>query len=325
MNWIGLIPAGLALVLSPLLLGILNQVKAKFAGREGAPFLQPYYTLWKLLNKGAVYSTTTSWVFRAGPILGLAAILSTLVILPIGGCPSLLAFQGDLIVFAYLLGLARFATILAALDTGSAFEGMGASREATYASVAEPALLLGLAALAHALPGGGQVPSHLANLGVSALHDASLSNLLLGLSQKQWMELGVVLALVAMAFSIVTLAENCRIPFDDQNTHLELTMIHEVMVLDHSGPDFAYITYSACLKLWVLGSLVVGILLPVRTGNLLIDLPIALVGMGLMAAAIGVVESVIARVRLVYVPQLLVAAVVLSAFALALQYGVAAP
>jgi len=325
MNWLGLIPAGLALLLSPLLLGILNQVKAKFAGRDGAPFLQPYYTIWKLLHKGAVYSRTTTWVFRAGPIIGLAAIMATLVLLPIGGCPSLLSFQGDLIVFAYLLGLARFVTILAALDTGSAFEGMGASREATYSAIAEPALLLGLAALAHALPGGVVVPDHLAGLGVTAMHDASLSNLLLGLTMAHWMKLGVVIALVAMAFWIVTLVENCRVPFDDPNTHLELTMIHEVMVLDHSGPDFAFITYGACLKLWVLGSLVVGLLLPFHTGMLYVDLPVAILGMFAMAAAVGVVESVIARVRFVYVPQLLVAAVVLSAFALALQYGVPTP
>ena len=138
----------LAMLLAPLLPGVINRVKAWFAGRRGPPLLQAYYDLWKLLHKGAVYSKTTTWVFVAGPIVGLACVATALLIVPLGGVPGLLAFPGDFLLAAYLLGLMRFFTILAALDTGSSFEGMGASREAFYSALAEPALLLGLAAMA---------------------------------------------------------------------------------------------------------------------------------------------------------------------------------
>jgi formate hydrogenlyase subunit 4 len=117
---------------------------------------------------------------------------------------------------------------------------------------------------------------------------------------------------------VILLAENARIPVDDPNTHLELTMIHEVMVLDHSGPDFAFILYSAALKLWVMGALLIGFALPVRTGNLLIDIPIAVAGMILLAALIGVIESIMARLRLLHVPQLLVWAGVIAVIGLIL-------
>src|SRR5213075_2907193 len=136
------LPLLLALGLAPLLLGVINRTKAVIAGRVGQPLLQPYHDLRKLMAKGAVYSRTTSWVFRAGPVVGLAAVLVAV------GAPALVAFPGDLLLFAYLLALARFSTVIAALDTGSSFEGMGASREVTFATLAEPALLLGLAAVA---------------------------------------------------------------------------------------------------------------------------------------------------------------------------------
>jgi formate hydrogenlyase subunit 4 len=138
------------LALPPLLLGILNRTKAIFAGRRGAPLLQPYFDLAKLLRKGAVYSRTTTWVFRAGPVIGLAAVASAGLLLAMGGAPAAISFAGDFVLFAYLLGLARFFTALAALDTGSAFEGMGAAREVTFASLAEPALFLCLLVLARA-------------------------------------------------------------------------------------------------------------------------------------------------------------------------------
>jgi len=137
-----------ALLLAPLLFGIIHRTKAVFAGRNGPPLLQMYYDLWKLLHKGAVYSRTTSWLFVAGPIIGLAAVTTVLLITPLGGVAGFLAFPGDFLLFAYLLGLIGFVTVIAALDTGSSFEGMGASREVFFSALAEPALLLGLAALA---------------------------------------------------------------------------------------------------------------------------------------------------------------------------------
>ena len=290
-----------AMLLAPLLPGVINRVKAWFAGRRGPPLLQAYYDLWKLLHKGAVYSTTTTWVFVAGPIVGLACVATALLIVPLGGVPGLLAFSGDFLLVAYLLGLMRFFTILAALDTGSSFEGMGASREAFYSALAEPALLLGLAAMA--------TQSH--SLSLSAMYAAVTQSAMTSFA-------GPALLLVATALLIVFLAENARIPIDDPNTHLELTMIHEVMVLDHSGPDFAMIQYGAMLKLWVLGALLVGILVPVRSGWWGVDLAAGIAGMMVLAALVGAIESTIARLRLVRVPQFLVAASVLSILALVL-------
>jgi formate hydrogenlyase subunit 4 len=290
----------LALALAPLLPGLINRVKAWFAGRRGPPLVQMYFDLWKLLHKGAVYSRTTGWVFRAGPIVGLAAGASALGFVPLGGVPALVAFPGDLVLVAYLLGVARFFTVLAALDTGSAFEGMGASREVFFSALAEPALLVGLAALgAHA-------------------HSLSLTGIYAAIGPQAVAGSGPALLLVAAALAVVFLAENARIPVDDPNTHLELTMIHEVMILDHGGPDLALIEYSAALKLWILGALLVGIVVPVRSGCAVVDLAAGVAGVGLLAMLTGVVESIMARLRLVRVPQFLVAATVLSILALVL-------
>src|SRR4051794_3084681 len=137
-----------ALLLPPLLLGVIARTKALFAGRVGPPLLQPYYDLLKLFQKGSVLSTTTTWVFLAGPVVGLVTAALAALLVPLGGGPAPLSFAGDLIVLVYVLGLGRFFTALAALDTGSAFEGMGAAREVTFACLAEPAFFLGLLVLA---------------------------------------------------------------------------------------------------------------------------------------------------------------------------------
>jgi len=298
MNPVSLISPLLALVFAPLLPGVINRVKAIFAGRTGQPLLQPYFDLAKLLRKGAVYSSTTTWIFRAGPVIGLAAVVAATALVPLGGIPAPLAFPGDPVLFIYLLGLMRFFTVVAALDTGSSFEGMGASREVTFSALAEPALFLGLAAVAR----------QTSNL--------SVSGIMAGVTTELWIRSMPALTLVAAVLLVVLLAENSRIPVDDPNTHLELTMVHEVMVLDHSGPDLAFILYSAGLKLWLLGALLVGVVVPVRTGKVWLDMSAALGGMIAVAALIGVVESSMARLRLVRVPQLLVAAGALAAFAL---------
>jgi formate hydrogenlyase subunit 4 len=283
-----------ALLLSPLAFGVINRTKAIFAGRRGQPLLQAYYDIAKLLGKGAVYSTTASWILRAGPMVGLACAVTALALLPWTGSPALLSFQGDLILLAYLFGLMRFFTIIAALDTGSAFEGMGASREAWFSALSEPALLLGLAALART--------------------EASLSlSELLSRGIREAAGLPAVL-LAAAAVFVVFLCENSRIPIDDPDTHLELTMIHEVMVLDHGGVDFAFIQYGSAVKLWVFASIVVGMLVP-RTGQFITDACIALGGMLVLSVVTGAVESTMARLRMIRVPQLLVAAVAMSALA----------
>ncbi|MBF0495749.1 MAG: NADH-quinone oxidoreductase subunit H [Deltaproteobacteria bacterium] len=301
-----------ALVLSPLLPGIINRTKAFFAGRRGQPLLQGYYDIAKLLHKGAVYSRTTSWIFRAGPVVGLAAVLMALVLLPLGGSAAPLNFTGDIILLAYLLGLMRFFTVIAALDTGSAFEGMGASREVQFSVLTEPALLLSLAAMGKAGQiGSGSRIEHLDNF-------LSLSGIYSNLSASVWMRNGTILLLVAGALLIVLLAESPRIPVDDPNTHLELTMIHEVMVLDHGGPDFAMILYGAALKLWVFSALLAGVLIPVRSAYWWLDAGAVIGGIFLLAVVIGVIESSMARLRLLRVPQLLTGAGVLSILAFAL-------
>jgi len=301
MNAASFIPLLLGLVLSPLLLGVINRTKALFAGRRGQPLLQTYFDLWKLLQKGAVYSRTTSWLFRAGPIIGLAAALMAATLMPLGHFPALIAFPVDFLLFAGLLGLMRFFTVVAALDTGSSFEGMGASREVFFSALTEPALFVALLTLAR------QTDS------------LSLSTILSGDNSFHSIAvLAPVLALVVIALVILLLAENARIPVDDPNTHLELTMIHEVMVLDHGGPDFAFILYSAALKLWLFAALIVGMVLP-ETGNLWLNLTLAVGGMLLVAVMVGVIESIMARLRLVVVPQLLVGAGALAAMAFLLS------
>lgn len=292
----------LALILSPLLFAIINKTKAIVAGRRGQRLLQPYYDIAKLLRKGVVYSRTTSWIFRASPVVGLAAVLGALAIVPLAGAPSLLSFGGDLVLLAYCLGLMRFFTVLAALDTGSPFEGMGASREVQFSALAEPALLLALAAL------------------LRQTADLSLTGFYGAVDTAALISAGPAILLAAAALGIVFLAENARIPVDDPDTHLELTMIHEVMVLDHSGPDFAMITYAAALKMWILGALIVGIVLPVRSGSPWLDLGAAVLGMFALALATGLVESAMARLRLLRVPHLLAAAVVLAGLALILAW-----
>ncbi len=271
------------------------------AGRRGPPLLQLYYDLAKLLSKGAVVGTAVTPVFRLGPAVSLAATAAALALLPLGSLPSAVRFDGDVLLLAGLLALGRYATQLAALDTGSSFEGMGASREAAFGALAEPALLLAFAALARS---GGF-------LSLSALGGAA--------GPAAWAAAGPVLALAAAALFVLLLAENSRLPVDDPNTHLELTMIHEVMVLDHSGPDFALIQYGAALKLWTFAALVGGILTPIRP-----DAPGAALAAGtaavlLVAVAVGLVESVMARLRLPRIPQLLLSAGALALLACGLS------
>ena len=291
---------GLFLLLPPLLLGVVNRVKALFAGRKGPPLLQLYFDLAKLLRKGTVQSRTTTWVFRAGPIAGVAAVATAGLLVAVAGQRAVVAFAGDFILFAYLLGLARFFTALAALDTGSSFEGMGAAREVTFASLAEPALFLALVVLARAT----------GTLSLSGMLGPELSS--------AWTHAAPALVLAAIALFVVALAENSRIPVDDPNTHLELTMIHEVMVLDHSGPDLALILYGASLKFFLFGALFTRVVLGFRFESVVLAEAVFVAGLVGFAVLVGVVESTMARLRLVRVPQLLVGASVLSVFGLVL-------
>jgi formate hydrogenlyase subunit 4 len=291
----------LSLLLAPLLFGIINRVKALMGGRRGRPVLQLYFDINKLLRKNSVYPQTTGFFFRAGPVVGLAASLPALMLLPFGSIPALLSFPGDFIVLPGLLALSRFTLILAALDTGSAFEGMGAAREGLFSSMAEPILLFCLVVLAY----------------TSQQH--SLSLILGDLPIALWMTQWPMHLLLSIALFLLLLTENCRIPVDDPNTHLELTMIHEVMILDHSGPDLALLEYAAALKLWIFCLLIEQIALPQMQGSFLsasANLTQSIVSFALgtgavvavllgIALLVGCVESLMARLRLERVTQFL--------------------
>jgi formate hydrogenlyase subunit 4 len=268
----------LVVLAAPLLPGVIAKTKARVAGRSGPPLLQVYYDLAKLFRKGTVLSSTTTWVFLAGPAVAVVVPLLASLLLPLAGPRAPIAFTGDLILFVYLFALSRFFTTAAALDTGSAFEGMGAARELTFSALAEPALFFGLLALAR---------------------------------------ISGSLVLIVASWFIVLLAENSRVPFDDPNTHLELTMIHEVMVLDHSGPAFGLILYGSALKLFVFSALVADVVLQ-RSGIAILDAAATLGAVLCVGVVIGMVESAMARLRLVRVPQLLIAASLVAGFAVVL-------
>ena len=290
----------LPLALAPLAAGVVNRVKALFGGRRGKPLAQSYRDILKCLGKGATISRTATWLFRAGPAANLAATLGALLFVPLGNLPAAISFPGDIFVFAYLLAMGRFFTIMAALDTGSSFEGMGASREAVFSCLAEPMLFLALMALAR----------YADNL--------SLSGMLAAVSSGSWLSGAPVLALVTVSLFLLLLSENCRVPFDDPNTHLELTMIHEVMVLDHGGPDLGFIQYAQTLKLWIFSAVTASLLLPAASGSAALDALWGLAGLFAAAVAVGVTESIMARLRLIRVPPLLAAAGAFAALALVL-------
>lgn len=306
----------------PLLPGIINKTKARLAGRNGPPVLQTYYDIRRLWGKGLVISNTTSWLFVTAPWLTLGAILLAGLLVPLGPGAAPIHFTGDLILFVYLLALARFFTTLAALDTGSSFEGMGVSREIAFAVFSEPALFLVLLVLVKI---SGSIATRHILVSAGPLANLSLSGLLFplghGLISARAM---AAMVLSAMGLFVVLLAECSRIPVDDPNTHLELTMIHEVMILDNSGPLLAAQIYASSVKMLILATILIHILMPLDRGlngepaQLWIMM---LVGLPITAVIIGVVESMMARLRMKFVPTLLVGACLLGSLGFLLLIG----
>ncbi len=287
------------LVLPIVMLGLINRVKSIWAGRRGPPVLQPLADMRRLLRKEPVYSKVTTEIFRLGPVVALATGLVAGMLTPLLGPLSPLAFAYDFIAFAYVLGLGRVFLMLAALDTGSAFEGMGAAREATYSALIEPALLLALGTL------------------VLATGDPTFAGLL------SWSDLGpFALGVKALCFVVLLIllqVEAARIPVDDPNTHLELTMIHEVMILDHSGPDLAILQYAAGLKLTVCAALIAGLLNPVSwLAQPWLAAGLSLALMLAVAVLVGTIESLIARIRMRAIPRYTALATIAGALALLL-------
>ncbi len=278
-----LLPILLILIAPILFIGVINRVKALWAGRRGAPLLQAAYEIGKLLRKGEVISKTTSFVFRLSPALQIAAVIFAALLTPLPGRPAVLSFPGDFILFTYALGLAKFVMVAAAMDTGSSFEGMGASREMTFSTIVEPAFFLLLGSLA-LITGQTSFTDIFAFLNYSAGYSV------------------LVKSLCTISLFIMLLVEGCRVPVDDPNTHLELTMIHEVMVLDYSGPDLAFIQYAAGLKMVLIATLLANVLIPGSAGTagglLLYGIALAITATG-----VGLVESIMARVRMTHVTQ----------------------
>jgi formate hydrogenlyase subunit 4 len=279
------------LLLAPLLPGIINQVKARVAGRRGPPVLQLYYDLARLWRKGVVMSTSASPAFVILPAVAWVALLGAALLVPLGPAAAGLSFRGDVLLMLYLLALGRFCTAWAAMETGSAFEGMGAVREVSYAVLAEAALIAAVLSLCVQTGSISLVTMLAPSAGTSAV-------------------------LLAAGLFIVLLAENCRVPFDDPNTHLELTMIHEVMVLDHCGPPLAVILHGAAMKLLLFAVLLTQAVVPLKQLG-----PLA--ATGLLAASVlsvtvgvGLVESLLARFAFRRVPLLLTTAFLLCLFAL---------
>lgn len=281
----------ICLVAAPLLPGVINKVKAWVAGRRGPPVLQLYYDLARLWQKGVVLSTAASPGHIAGPAIAWVALVGAALLLPLGLGEASLSFRGDALLFIYLLALARFCTAGAALETGSAFEGMGAAREVSYAVLSEAAI-------------------------ITALLTLSVQTRSVSLAQMLVPSAGAGAALLAAGLFAILLAENCRVPFDDPNTHLELTMIHEVMVLDHSGPPFAAILHGAALKLLLFSILLAEAVLPIGELRPLASLGVLIGAVLAVVVGVGLVESLLARFAFRRVPLLLTTAFLFCLFAL---------
>jgi formate hydrogenlyase subunit 4 len=288
------------LLLAPLLPGIINKVKAWVAGRQGPPVLQLYYDLARLWQKSVVMSTLASPGFVVGPAVAWVALVGAAMLVPLGSAGGALSFKGDVLLLVYLLAVARFCTAWAALETGSAFEGMGAAREVSYAVLTEAALITAI-------------------LSLSVQTGSVVLNSMLSLSS------GAGAVLLAAGLFSVLLAENCRVPFDDPNTHLELTMIHEVMVLDHSGPPLAVVLHGAAVKLLLFAVLLSEAVLPM--GRLPpFAATAALAGaVAVVTVGVGLVESLLARFAFRRVPLLLTTAFLFCLFALLLAWKGGAP
>ena len=292
----------LILLAALLIPGMILRTKSVFSGRKGPGLWQPLYDMRLLLNKGSVTSTTTSIIFKIAPSISLAVVLTAALLVPLGKQAALLSFEGDFVFFAYLLALGRFFMILAALDTGSSFEGMGANREALYSMLVEPAfmLLMGTFALLTGYTSFSTIISHL-YFGSSLAFLAGLIALYL--------------------FVQIAMVEGSRLPVDDPKTHLELTMVHEVMVLDYSGFDLALIHVTNWLKFALYGTLIANSLVPANW-HLAWQIGLFMAIQAAFAMVIGLLESFRARNKMMKNPQFILSltALGLVAFILVLLF-----
>jgi formate hydrogenlyase subunit 4 len=308
---IGLVIIQLVILLAfaPFIIGLIRKVKARLQCRRGAGVLQPYADLAKLFRKQPVVSSTTSWIFTATPYIVFASTLAAGLLVPIFVSQNPLNFAGNVIALVYLLALGTFFLILAGLDAGSAFGGMGSSREAIVATLAEPAMMLSIFAIA--LTAGST------NLS-TIVHKTALMEGIITAPPPHLMAL--------VAFFVVALAETGRVPVDNPATHLELTMIHEAMLLEYSGRYLALLEWAAGIKLVVFLSVIANVFAPwgiatsVMPASVAVGMAVYLVKVSALAVVIGVIESMFAKLRLFRVPELLGAAFILSLLALVFFY-----
>jgi len=278
--------------------GIIIRTKSIASGRKGPGIFQPLKDVIRLFKKGAVYSHSTSFIFQIAPSIYFASIMMAIMVIPFGEYKGIISFEGDFVFFAYMLGIGKFFMIISALDTGSSFEGMGASREALFSMFAEPAffILMGSFSL---------LTGHTSFQEIFApLHFGSYISYILG-----------VLATVVLV--MITMVENSRMPFDDPKTHLELTMVHEVMILDNSGFDLGMILHATNLKFAMYGALIANLFM--GSFPLYLTIPIFFGIQVLFAIAVGLLESFTARFRMNHNAQYILA---LSSVSLLIFLGV---
>jgi formate hydrogenlyase subunit 4 len=289
---------GLILLAAFFFTGIINRTKSIFSGRKGPGIFQPIKDVIRLFKKGVVYSKTTSIIFQIAPTIYFSSVVMAMLVVPFGQSKGLISFNGDFIFFAYVLALGKFFSIIAALDTGSSFEGMGASREALYSMFAEPAffILMGSFAL---LTGCTSFQEMFA-----ALHLGSSISYALAV-------------LAAFVLGMITMIENSRMPIDDPKTHLELTMVHEVMILDNSGFDLGLIFSAGLLKFSIYGALIVNLFIGIFPYEYAIPMFFAI--QILVAVIIGTIESFMARFRMSHNAQFIFA---LTSVSLLIFFGV---
>ena len=263
------------------MIGIIKKTKAFWSGRKGVSVFQPLWDFVKLIKKDAVYSKTTSWVFKFAPIVTFASVVFASLFVPLINGEAIINLQFSFIIFAYILGLGKFFSLLSALDTGSSFEGMGASREACFSTIVEPAFFIALASIAALSQ----------NYSLTAL-----KNIMEGAGIYGYL----IIILAAFTLFIMLLIEGCRVPVDDPTTHLELTMIHEVMILDNSGVDLGFITWGAAIKMFIFEALIANLILPTDL-SLGLSTLVFLGLTSLLSMIVGTVESAIARFRMTHV------------------------
>lgn len=273
-----MIPLLLILITATMLTGVINKTRTVISGRVGYRFFQPMMNVAVLLQKGSVYSSSSTYITRLAPVVYLATTLTAAMLLPLGRYGSIFSFDGDIVLFAYLLGLGRLAMIWGAFDSGSSFQGMGASREALFGMLAEPALflLLGTLSLITGFYSFSKIFDHFDNISVNLL---------------------ILSLVVGYGLLRLAIAECGRVPFDDPRTHLELTMIHEVMVLDLSGVDMAFVHIASWIKLSTFGLLIANTLIPAPVSGWILILLFA-VSQLILGIVIGLGESFTARNRM---------------------------